>query len=151
MTVGITDALTGGTDEYTADHVYLWDADNTEWDDIGPGPATASKRIEQRTADLAHTDTTVNIGAVVPLGAKILRVRVDVTQAFDGTTPTVKVGDGVDDDRLMTDAENDLEAVELFTTEGQYAYGSSTQLVATVATSGASQGLANVTVEFANA
>lgn len=149
--IGVTDALSGGTVEFLADHSYIWDLDNTEWDDIGQSSSTDAKKVEQRTVDIAHTDGAVNVGAVVPAGAKVLRARVNVTQVFDGATPTVKIGDAVDDDRLMLEAENDLEATGLYVVDVQYTYGASTQIVATVTTSGASQGLANVTVEFANA
>lgn len=151
MVIGVTDALTGGTVEYDADHAYIWDLDNTEWDDIGPSSGSDTKKIEARTVDIAHTDGSVNIGTTVPSSAKVLRARVNVTQAFDGVTPVVKIGDGVDDDRLMLEAENDLETVGVYVVDCQYTYGGVTQLVATVTTSGASQGLANVTVEFQNA
>jgi hypothetical protein len=151
IVIGITDALTGGSVEFDADHAYIWDLDNTEWDDIGPSAGSDTKKIEARTVDIAHTDGAVNIGLDVPANAKVLRARVYVTQAFDGATPTVKIGDGTDDDRLMTEAENDLETTGLYVVDCQYTYGAATQLVATVTTSGASQGLANVTVEFQNA
>jgi len=153
MVIGITDALTGGTDVYSADHAYIWDADNTEWDDLGPSVAgTDTKKIEQRTVTVAYTDTGANnVGAVVPAGAKVLEARVNVTQAFDGTTPTLTVGDAVDPDRLLTALENGLTEVVLFTAPVEYTYGSETQITATIAVSGASTGQCLITVLFAHA
>lgn len=152
MIIGITDALTGGTVEFLADHVYIWDLDAAEWDDVGPSASSTSKLIEQRTVTLAYTDAGGNnIGAAVPANAKVLEARVNVTQAFDGTTPTITIGDGSDPDRLMTIDENDLTETGLFDAPVQYIYGISTQLTATLSVTGATQGQCNVTVVFANA
>ncbi|MCP4674364.1 MAG: hypothetical protein GY854_02365 [Deltaproteobacteria bacterium] len=150
-TIHVTDALTGGTVEFSGDHIYIWDADNTEWDDIGPSAGTNSKTLEQRSVTISYTNTGDNsIGSAVPSNAKVLQTKIDVTQAFDGTAPEIKVGDSVDDDRLMTTAENDPESVDLYEAGNHYQYGSSTQLVVNLAGTSMTQGQATVTTVFAN-
>jgi len=151
MTIGVTDALSGGTVEFQADHVYIWDLDATQWDDVGPGSSgTVAQKVEERAVQVEYTDTTINIGGTVPANATVLRARVSVSQAFDGVTPTIIIGDAVDDDRIMKATENDPETTGLYVVDAHYKYGGSTQLVAEVTTSGASQGIATVIVEFAN-
>jgi len=150
--IGVTDALTGGTVEFSADHSYIWDLDNTEWDDLGPSAGTDSGKYDTRTVTLAHTDTGANnIGAAVPLNATVVGVRANVTQAFDGTSQSLIIGDAVDDDRLMLAAENELDEAVLFDAVTEYTYGSSTQLVATLATTTPSQGQCKITVTFIHA
>ena len=77
-------------------------------------------------------------------------VKVNVTQAFDGTNPQLKIGDAVDDDRLMTANENNLKVVNLYFTENYYYYGASTQVVANLTIGGTpTQGQCDVYIEFA--
>lgn len=149
QSIHVTDALTGGNQEYLADHIYVWDADNTEWDDIGPA-AAATKTLKSERLSFDYTDTGVNnVGAALPAAAKVHAVKLNVTQLFDGTTPVVKVGDAVDDDRHMTEAENDLTEVGLFQTEVSHLYGSGTQVTATVTIGGVpTQGTAELEVIY---
>jgi hypothetical protein len=150
MTIGVTDALSGGTHEFSADHVYIWDLDATQWDDIGPSSGTDAQKVEERAVQVEYTDGVVAIGSTIPANATVLRARVYVSQAFDGVTPTIVIGDAVDPDRLLKEEENDPETVGLYVVDAYYKYGGSTQLNCTVTTSGASQGIATVVVEFAN-
>mgnify|MGYP005806471713 CR=1 FL=1 len=149
QSIHVTDALSGGNQEYEADHIYVYDADNTEWDDIGPA-AAATKIVKSERLAFDYTDTGANnVGSSLPANAKVRGVKLNVTQIFDGTTPVVKVGDSVDDDRHMTEAENDLETVGVYQTEVAHLYGSSTQVVATVTIGGSpSQGTAELEVEY---
>lgn len=149
MSIHVTDALSGGNVEFDADHIYVWNADNTEWDDIGPA-ASATKVIKSERLAFDYTDTGANnIGAALPANAKVRNVKLNVTQTFDGTTPVVKVGDSVDDDRHMTEAENDLTEVGIFETNVAHIYGGSTQVVATVTIGGTpTQGTAELEVEY---
>jgi hypothetical protein len=149
QSIHVTDALTGGNVEFAADHVYVWDADNTEWDDIGPA-AAATKVVKVERLSFDYTDTGVNaVGSALPANARVRSVKLNVTQLFDGTTPVVKVGDSVDDDRHMTEAENNLAVVGVYQTEVAHTYGSSTQVNATVTIGGTpSQGTAELEIEY---
>jgi hypothetical protein len=75
---------------------------------------------------------------------------VSVTQAFDGTQPELIVGDATDDDRHMTDKENKLNKVGIYTVDNLYLYGSSTQIIANLTIGGApTQGQCLVYIEYA--
>lgn len=147
MRISVTDALTGGTDEYTADTLYMWDADGSTWVDIGPAPAE-TETVKGKYVTLGYSDTGANLIKNVPANAAITKVKVKVTQAFDGTTPTIIVGDSVDDDRHMLAIENDLEIADLYETNVFYQYGSATDVNATIAASGATQGQCTVYLEY---
>jgi hypothetical protein len=148
MIISITDALTGGTDEYLADHLYLWNEDASSWVDIGPG-AAASEVVKSSPLQFDYTDSGANLIKNVPSGSRIIEVMVNVTQVFDGTTPTAEVGDVSDSDRFMITDEIDLETVGLYTAKNLYLYGASTDVNLTLTVSGASQGQATVLLTYA--
>lgn len=149
MTIGITDALTGGTDEYEADTVYIWDADAGTWNYIGPVANLYQGLIATREVSLTFADTgDNNVGAAVPSGATVISIVAQVTQAFNGTGNALKIGDATDDDRLMTTSENDLEEAIPFETRRWYTYGAATQIVANIANTGGSQGQVQILVTY---
>lgn len=149
MTIGISDALTGGTDEYEADTVYIWDADAGTWNYVGPVPNLYQGLISTRKVTLTYADTgDNNVGAAVPSGAEILDTVAKVTQVFNGTGNALKIGDGTDDDRLMTTEENNLEEATSFETGRYYTYGASTQIIANIANTGGSQGQVEILLTY---
>jgi len=151
MTVAVTDALSGGTDEYEADTVYVWDADAGTWDKVGPIIDPNTGLMNHVKVTLTHTDTgDNNVGSALPSGAVVMSVSANVSQVFDGSVNELKVGDGVDDDRFLGVAGNDLTEVMLFRSEHQYLYGSSTQVIANLVATGASQGQVEVLVKYLN-
>lgn len=148
----VTVALTGGDDEYLGDHIYLWDADTSVWIDIGPYmPIAPTNTLKSERADLVfNSAASINIGSPVPADARPIDVIVNVTQAFNGT-PTLKVGDGTDDDRLMTTAEVNLKKVGIYRVGCYHNYASATQLLAAYAAGGATSGAAQIEVVYTNA
>lgn len=149
MVISVTDALTGGTDEYEADHLYLWDADGATWVDLGPSPAvTGVVKTARLTFD--YTDTGANLIVTVPSGAIATRVMLNVTQAWDVNQPYVEVGDATDADRLMEEKGNDLAKVELYIADCFYLYGASTAINITLTNNGGTptQGQATVIVQY---
>lgn len=100
------------------------------------------------TVDLA-TAGTVTIGTI-PANATVFEVRVNVTTASDATT-LVDIGDGVETDRYMTDAEIDAEATGLYSADCFVTIGGADETAnATVATPGTT-GSATVIVFYRNA
>ena len=97
-------------------------------------PASASHLTLIGTADSAVTDagtltTTIThtSGASVVIGnissgKKVQTVTVDVTTAFDGSAPTLTVGDAGDTDRLMTNDYIDLTDVATYEVTPNYTY-----------------------------
>jgi len=152
ISIAVTDALTGGALEFTADHAYLWDADASTWVDIGPSSIGISGTVQCRTVNLAFDSSgSINIGAALPANATALRVSINVTQAFNGTAPTVTVGDIGDTDRLMTAVGNNLKDATLFVAENSYLYSLSTQLTVTYVASASGSGAAQIIVHYLNA
>lgn len=149
MIISVTDALTGGTDEYEADHLYLWDADGSTWVDLGPAPVVTSVvRSARLTFD--YTDTGANLIVTVPVNAIVTKVLLNVTQAWDDVLPYVEVGDATDPDRLMESSCSDLMKVGLYVADCFYLYGSSTAINVTLDnnTGIPTQGQATIIVQY---
>ena len=101
-------------------------------------PANAGHLTLIGTADSAVTDagtltTTIThtTGASVVIGnisqnKKVQTVTVDVTTAFDGTSPTLTVGDAGDTDRLMTNDYLDLTDVATYEATPNFTYTNAT-------------------------
>lgn len=130
MRITITDNLTGGTDTYNGDHIYLWDADGSDWVDVGPTQEISN--VERNIkATLAYTDSgDNNIGSAVPAGAVVNKFLINVTQAFTDNSATLKIGDASDDDRFVETKEVKLKTVGLYVADCFYEYGTSTQIIA---------------------
>jgi len=153
LSIMVTDALAGGTIAFSADHAYLWDADGSTWVDIGPAAATSlAKIVKTREVDLVFGSAgSLNVGTVIPIYGRILRVCINVTQAFNGTAPTLTVGDGSDADRFMTVDENNLKSLGCYWIDTFYMMPSETQITATYVADSSSQGAATIFVEWSEA
>ena len=151
LSVAVTDALTGGTIEFEADHKYIWDADGSTWLNLGVY-VPLSESIQCKTVDLVFGSSgSVNIGAALPANATVLRTSINVVQAFNGAAPTVKIGDAGVTDNLMSTTGNSLKETSLFITENSYLYVLATQLIATYVADGSSAGSAKIIVQYLNA
>lgn len=114
-------------------------------DAIQAGAASGSIKAVKATVNLGATGST-NIGAALPAGATILRVKVNVTAADSGTG-TLEVGKTGLLGGYMATTENDPQTTGLYLAETYVTEGSSVQVLATVAGSAAS-GSATVIVEY---
>ncbi len=150
LTISVTDALTGGTDTYEADHRYLWDEDSSTWGDIGPVAAATKVVKSQRAGLVFDSAATVAIGSALPVSSRAQKVIVDVTQAFDATGPaTAQVGDAGDTDRLAAVAEIDLTTVGTYICDCYHNYGAETQANITFsAGTGGTAGTATVEIVY---
>jgi hypothetical protein len=148
LRISITDATSGGTDTYLADHVYMWDADGSVWVDVGPalGATNVQYGYTQALAFGSGASVTVRANAV----GRAVRVKVAVTTAFDGTNPTLQIGDAGDSDRLMTTGEVNLKVIGLYVSECFYDYTVATNIVAAYAADSSAAGAASITVELIN-
>lgn len=148
LTIQVTDDLTGGTDEYIADHLYMWDLDAVTWRDLGPNPAE-SETNKSKIITIDYTDTGVNLIKSIPAGAYLTQVKVKVTQVYDGTNPYLEVGDAVDPDRHMTQNQQNLAKVGLYKTEALYLYGAETAVNVTLTVGGTpTQGQCTVMISY---
>jgi hypothetical protein len=152
QTISVTVDLAGGAVEYLGDHAYMWDVEGGSWVDIGPSTITATKQVLQRTVDIAYTDSgAINVGAAVSANGRVSGIWINVTQVFNGTTPTLTVGDAVGADRYVTTAEVDLKTVGLYKLDASHLYSVSTQVTATLVPDSSTTGAANITLHYAEA
>lgn len=152
LAMRVTDALTGGSVEFLADHVYIWDADGVQWVNVGPATLTLSGVVQKRSVDFTYdTASPINVGSALPASARVLEVKLNVSQAFNGAGPTLTVGDAGVPDRFMTVEENDLTEVALHCADASHVYSLSTQVTATLSAAGATTGTANLTVLWVQA
>jgi len=108
--------------------------------------------MKTREVDLlAASAGSLNVGTVIPIYGRILRVCVNVTQAFNGTAPTVTIGDAGDADRFMTVAENNLKALGCCWVDTFYMMPAETQITATYVADSSTLGVATVFVEWSEA
>lgn len=148
MRIAITIALVEGADTYTADHVYLWDAEGAAWVDTGAGGAAPTKVVKSVRAELVFGTTTLNIGAVVPSGARAIQAIVSVGTPFNGTAPTLLLGHAGDTDAVAAAAEIDLKTAGVYIIDCYVKYGSETQIIATYAADSSSAGAADIEVLY---
>jgi len=152
QSIGVTINLTGGAITFDGDHAYMWDDGGGNWIDIGPSSATGSKHILQRTVDIAYTDTgVINIGAAVSANGRVSGVWINVTQVFNGTAPTVTIGDAGSATRFALAAEIDLKTTGVYKLDASHLYSLSTQVFATLVPDSSTTGAANITLYYAEA
>lgn len=148
LRISMTDNITGGTDTYLGDHVYMWDADGSVWVDVGPAIAASDVQYGYTQPLAFGTSSPLTIKANAT--GRAVRVKVQVTTPFDGTAPTLQVGDVGDTDRLMGTAEVNLKVAGLYVAECYYNYSSATDIIATYAADSSTAGAATITVEIIN-
>jgi hypothetical protein len=145
--ISIANPLTGGADTYVLGR-WQWDLDTTDWVLVGPISETAKTDKNELATILFNSSSPVDIGAVLPSGAIVKKVIVSVSQAFDGTAPTLTIGDVGDTDRLMLDAEIDLKTVGVYVSDIFHLYGANTQVTGTLVPDSSTVGQASVLVEY---
>lgn len=145
--IAVTDASSGGTTSYSADHLYVYDADNTEWDDVGPA-ASVSAVTKSFRADL-EDDTASPVAIGTPAANSIItKVIVKVNTAFDGTAPTLDVGVSGTVDRYMDQTEIDLATQGTYVVDLYEADGAGTAIIGTYAADGSTAGDADILVKY---
>jgi len=145
--IAVTDASSGGTTAYTADHLYVYDADNTEWDDVGPA-AAASAVTKSFRADLEDdTGSPVAIGTPAA-NSVITKVIVRVNTAFDGTAPTLDIGVAGTVDKYMDQTEIDLTATGTYVVDLYEADVAGTAIIGTYAADSSTAGDADILVKY---
>lgn len=148
MTVSVTDNLTGGTLTFSGDHRYLWDADGSAWVDLGPAPSE-TRVVKTYRATLAFgTGATTNVGSPLPVDAVVNRVLINVSQAFNGTAPTVTVGVTGALAEVAASAEIDLATVGLYIVDLRKSYVANEQLLMTYAADSSTAGAAQLEVFY---
>ena len=118
---------------------------NKYYVDTVAGSATGDIKGIVATFSLAAVGT-FNIGAVLPAGCTVLKVKANVTAADTGTG-TLSVGVSGDVAGYMTTAENDTQTVGMYISETAVV-NAGVQVIATVAGTPAGAGSVTVYVEY---
>ncbi len=92
------------------------------------------------------TSASIDFGAV-PAGAIVIPKLVSVTTAFDGSAPTIKVGDNGNDDRLIITGDADLTSTGITAIDRPHHYTSETVITGTYAADSSAAGAASVVLE----
>ena len=152
MRIATTIDLNRGTDVYTSDHIYLWDAEGAEWVDIGPSSESHSVKTVRGTLAWDAAGGAFNIGLPVPAGARAVRAIVSVTTLFDGTAPaTLTLGSGGGAAEIAAAAEINLAQTGIYIMDCYVKYAAQTQLTRTftAAVGGTpSTGAADIEIEY---
>lgn len=104
---------------------------------------TGAVKVVSATVPLNANGTT-NIGAALPAGAVVLSVKVNVTTA--DTAATLAVGTSTTAGAFMATTENDPQTNGIYVAETYVVNASSTQVIATVAATGATSGSSCVVI-----
>jgi len=150
MTVVVGTPLTGGTVSFSGDHLYLWDTQGASWIDVGPvavTPEVGYVKSARSTVTVA-SGLTLNIGTSVPAGARVNRVVVDVTTAFNGTNASLAIGDIAVPNSLAAIEDTHLGNVMTYVINNYVGFSVDTQLVATFDSSGSTVGQAEIEVFY---
>jgi hypothetical protein len=108
--MAITDTTSGGSPTYTAEHMYIYDADGGTWVDVGSAYTADAITKSFRAALVFGTSSPLAIGTPAA-NSIVTQVMVDVTEAFDGTAPTLNVGTAGTADLYMDETEIDLTTI----------------------------------------
>jgi hypothetical protein len=148
MSINVTDASSGGTDTYLADHIYIYDADTTTW--IAVGPAAADVSISKNLQAVLADDTSSPLACGTPSAANsvITKVIIKVTTAFDGTAPLLDIGISGTTDLYMDQTEIDLKTIGTYIVDLHEIDTGPTAIIATYVADSSTVGDANILIHY---
>jgi hypothetical protein len=135
--------------------IYMADADGptSSWTLISKQD---SGTVDSKTITATITPASPTVETVIAnpsQGTRIVSIMVDVTVAFDGTTPTLDIGNNQTFNGLFQDAMIDLKTVGEYTTSSKYVFpavlDSGNKISYTFAPSGSTTGSATVVITYA--
>lgn len=95
---------------------------------------------------------TYQSGATFSLGfvaadSRVIAAHTIVDTAWNGTAPTLKIGDGSDDDRLSVVGDQDLKVIGKYNLTKQHKYSAQTELIATMVIDGSTAGAGEIILD----
>ena len=117
---------------------------------IGTADSAVTDAGTLTTTILHSTGASVVIGNI-STGKKVQSVTVDVTTAFDGSAPTLTIGDAGDADRLMSNDLLDLKDVATYEATPNFTYSNAadTDVLAYFNADSSTTGTAVITISYA--
>ena len=111
-----TDGAVSGTISLIDNGLYVNDAGTWTLKGDGSGTATGSLKVIEISYDFE--DSVVNSSTALVNGDRVVRVVNSVSQAFNGTAPTLLIqSDGTSDLSLMATTESDLKTINQYEVE----------------------------------
>jgi len=149
IVISVTDDLIGGTDTYFGDHTYMRDADGSTWVDLWPAQAITKVMKSERASLVFNTASPLNIGSQLPSNAIVTKIIVNVTTTFDGTTEsTIEFGDSGNTARLGATSDVNLAVAGTYEISCYHEYVAATQVIGTYTQDSATQGAAEIIMEY---
>jgi hypothetical protein len=118
---------------------------------VGPAGPAGDPTDNTFQLSFSYGDATPEFIGTAPAGKLIETVRIYITQAFNGTSPSLTIGDAGDTDRLMAAVQNNPAAIGMYESFPIHSYGGATAVNLYIvpgagATTGA--GLVVITYQF---
>lgn len=147
-TIAVTDSLTGGSIEFDADSIYIWDDDGTSWLKVGDvGSVTGADRIIR----FALGTATVDSSSSVPANARVTQAWVDVTTPYNaGATISLGIAGGTVD-LVQTTTDNVAQFGNTYVKEQDTSWGVSAAAVRATISATSGVGVATVFYSVPNA
>ena len=112
---------------------------------------SAAGCVQRAFMSIPYTSSgVVNIGSALPANSIATKVQAHVETEFNGTSPTLKIGDTDLDNRFVAIGDLDLTALdELLVVPVQKKYTSSKQMIATIVPgAGGTKGVVDIIIEY---
>ena len=135
---------------YTANDVKTWQLQgglgNGNWVDVTPGGTGQSVIAE---INFSYGDATPRAIYSVVGTQRVWQVLLSIGVPFNGTSPSLSIGDAGDADRLMTVTQNDPKTVDVYSTNPAYEYTDGSVITLTITPgAGASAGSGKIQLFF---
>lgn len=146
-------SFNNSSNNYRMDNGYSPDASNlTDPVDFGVAGNVflrSFSAVMTEKIDFAYDDSSpLDIGNILPQNATVIGWMVQTDTTFDGTTPTLSIGDSGDADRIAQTTDIDLTVAGLDAGDCWVEYPSGAQVTGTLTLSGATQGAGSVLVKY---
>jgi hypothetical protein len=145
--IATTVALTGGSEVFDADSLYLWDLQGDAWVKIGDiGSVTGAVRTIRMALDNSASQES---DATIPANNRVLSCRVEVTTAYSAGA-TISVGYTGAVDAFMTTAQNNPQTEAEYVVEQDTASDSTARGVLITISNAPAAGVGVLVVEYCN-
>jgi len=146
--IAVTQALTGGSQEFEADSLYIWDGDGSQWIKVSDiGSVTGAVRAIRYSLDNTATQDS---SQQIPASAIVHKVNLKITTPYSGGA-TIEIGNSSTSDLIMLDSDNLAQALAdtIFSVEQDTSWPSA-EVVRTTISGSPGAGAAEVIVFYSN-
>jgi hypothetical protein len=128
LKITVSDELANGGFTLTADHVYIWDEDNTVWTDGGLAASQVDASKSEKDV-VVFSDAPSKVLENIKAGSSVLKAVVKVTTPFDDAAE-LTIGYAGSQSSVMAASEVDLQTAGTYISECFVEFGSDTDVLA---------------------